>query len=40
MEPGDEGETLAAVLNKHDNKTIVALFQIPNSIIDKGGRAL
>jgi len=40
MEPGSEGETLAAVLSKQDNKTIVTLFQMPNSIVEKGGYAL
>lgn len=40
MEPGNEGKTLAAVLAKQDDKTVVTLFQMPNSIIEKGGYAL
>lgn len=35
MELGNEGNTLAAVLSKNDEKTLITLFQLPNSIVEK-----
>lgn len=33
-ETGNEGSTLIAVLSKHDEKTLLTLFHLPNSIVD------
>ena len=35
MELGNEGSTLTAVLSKNDEKTLITLFQLPNSIVEK-----
>ena len=34
MEPGSQGATLTAVLSQHDEKTLITLFQLPNSVTE------